>query len=40
MVHLSNRYQRVVLNWEASEWVAVNAGVSQGSVLATLLILV
>ncbi len=30
---LKNRRQRVVINEESSEWVYVNSGVSQGSVL-------
>ena len=37
---LSNRYQRVVLNGQSSGWAAVNAGVCQGSILGSLLLLV
>ena len=37
---LSNRYQRVVLNGQSSRWAAVNAGVCQGSILGSLLLLV
>ena len=34
---LSNSYQRIVLNGQSSGWTAVNAGVSQGSILGSLL---
>ena len=36
---LSNRYQRVVLNGQASSWADVKAGVTQGSILAPLFFL-
>ena len=32
--YLQNREQRVVLNWQTSEWRKINSGVPQGSVLA------
>ena len=38
--YLSNRFQRVVINGQCSDWVKVNAGVPQGSVLGSLLFLV
>ena len=37
---LSNRYQRVVQNGQSSSWIAVNAGVLQGSILGPMLVLV
>ena len=37
--YLSGRRQRVVLNGESSDWVEVEAGVSQGSILGPLLFL-
>ena len=36
---MSNRYQRVVLNGQASSWADVKAGVTQGSILAPLFFL-
>ena len=33
---LTNRFQRVVLNCQTSEWLPVKAGVPQGSVLGPL----
>ena len=36
----ASRYQRVVLNGQISRWAAVNARVSQGSVLGPLLFLI
>ena len=38
--YLSNRKQRVVLNGMHSDWGLINSGVSQGSVLGPLLVLV
>ena len=37
---LNERKQRVVINWEASEWEDVLSGVPQGSILGPLLVLV
>ena len=37
---MSNRYQRVVLNGQASSWANVKAGVPQGSVLSPLFFLI
>ena len=37
---LENRYQTVALNGQVSKWAAVKAGVLQGSILATLLLLI
>ena len=37
---LSNRFQRVVLNGQTSEWAKINAGVPQGSVLGPLFFLI
>ena len=34
---LSNRYQRIVLNDQVSSWASVKTGVSQGSILGTLI---
>ena len=38
--YLSNRYQRVIINGQCSDWLKVTAGVPQGSVLDPLLFLV
>ena len=37
---LTDRTQRVVVDWEVSNWKSVFSGVSQGSVLGPLLILI
>ena len=37
---LSNRFQRVLLNGQTSEWLSVKAGVPQGSILGTLFFLI
>ena len=37
---LSNRYQRVALNGQASSWTDVNAGVPQGSILGPLFFII
>ena len=37
---LSNRFQRVVLNGQTSEWGKINAGVPQGSILGLLFFLI
>ena len=37
---LTNRFQRVLLNGQTSEWLSVKAGVPQGSILGPLFILI
>ena len=37
---LENRFQRVVLNGQISEWLPVKAGVPQGSILRPLFFLI
>ena len=37
---LSDRYQRVLLNGQSSEWASIKAGVPQGSILGPLLFLI
>ena len=37
---LSERYQRVLINGQSSEWPSIKAGVPQGSILAPLLFLI
>ena len=37
---LSNRFQRVVLNGQTSEWEKINAGVPHGSILGPLFFLI
>ena len=39
-IFLSNRYQRVVLNGQASSWADVKAGVPQRSIIAPLFFLI
>ena len=38
--HLDNRTQRAILNGQYSSWAKVEAGVSQGSILGSLLFLI
>ena len=37
---LSNRFQKVVLNGQTSEWEKINAGVPHGSILGSLFFLI
>ena len=37
---LSNRFQRVLLNGQASEWLPIKAGAPQGSILGSLFFLI
>ena len=38
--YLSNRFQRILLNGQESNWLAIEAGVSQRSILGPLLFLI
>ena len=38
--YLSNRFQRILLNGQESNWLAIKAGVSQRSILGPLLFLI
>ena len=39
-IFLTNRFQRVLLNGQTSEWLPVKAGVPQGSILGPLFFLI